>query len=358
MSFSLKQNEGNARERLRAFWAGSSLGRPALYVVADQPDFTERPWRGFELDAKGRDLLPEWHAWCAERALAGTVYLAEAMPAAVLVWGGYLTTLATLAGADYEYHSDSAWVRPIPDLWEQPLPVFDPEHPTAKSYELCIRRVAEVVGRRGFVNPAVMLDPLTTLSQFRTPEQLCLDVVEAPDHVRRWSDALTSLYIAVYEHYYRVVESLGYGDTTTWLQAMAEGRMESLQCDFAIMLSPDMFDRFVMPDLRRLTEALDFSLYHLDGTSQMRFLDSLRKLPRLNGIQWNPEPPAGSPVLWIEAFREIRRRGFCLHIHCPTVEEAVVIAKALGPDGLLLALPRFKTVAEAEAAIRALEHCV
>ena len=85
----------------------------------------------------------------------------------------------------------------------------------------------------------------------------------------------------------------------------------------------------------------------------MRFLDLLRTLPQLNGIQWNPEPPAGSPARWVEAFREIRKRGFCLHVHCWNVDEAVAITKALGPDGLLLALPRFKTVTEAEAVIRA-----
>ena len=133
--------------------------------------------------------------------------------------------------------------------------------------------------------------------------------------------------------------------------------MESVQCDFAVMLSPTMFDQFVMPDLWRATEYFDFSMYHLDGTGQMRFLDLLRTLPKLNGIQWNPEPPAGSPALWVEAFREIRQRGFCLHIHCPSVDEAVQITKALGPDGLLLVLQqRFKTEAEAEAAIRRIER--
>jgi len=202
----------------------------------------------------------------------------------------------------------------------------------------------------------VMLDGLTTLSLFRTPDQLCYDVIERPDDVRAWSDALTDIYLEAYDHFHRLLQGLGYNDTSTWLSAMAEGPCEAVQCDFAVMLSPAMFARFALPDLQRLTAYFNFSLYHLDGTCQLRFLDLLRTLPRLNGIQWNPDPPAGSPTRWIDALREIRRRQFCLHVWCETVDEAVTLTRELGPDGLLLVLPRFETVSEAEAAIETIEH--
>jgi hypothetical protein len=90
----------------------------------------------------------------------------------------------------------------------------------------------------------------------------------------------------------------------------------------------------------------------------MRFLDQLCSLPRLTGIQWNPEPPAGSPVRWLDALREIRRRGLVLHVGCDTVEEAVVLTKELGPDGLLIILPRFASLGKAEAAIAQVEQAV
>jgi hypothetical protein len=174
--------------------------------------------------------------------------------------------------------------------------------------------------------------------------------------VRRWSDALTTLYTDAYEHFYRLVADLGYGDTTTWLHVMAEGRFEAVQCDFAVMISPGQFDEFVMPDLRRLTEYLDFSLYHLDGTCQLRFLDLLADLPDLHGIQWNPEPDSGPPTEWLDAFRDIRSRGLSLYVNCPSVGEAAAVTRALGPDGLFIVLPRFETAAEAEAAIAAVER--
>jgi len=152
------------------------------------------------------------------------------------------------------------------------------------------------------------------------------------------------------------VTKLGYGDTCSWLEAMAEGRMEPIECDFSVMLSPDMFAEFVLPDLRRQTEYFDYSLYHLDGACQMRFFDLLKTLPKLNGFQWNPLESNGSPVLWLDAFREIRKHNFSLYVICENVDEAVQITRELGPDGLLLQLlPWFSLEAEAEDAIRKIE---
>ena len=355
MAYSLKENEAEARARLRAFWHGSSLGRPALLVTANNPDRKPKPWPGPELSPKERDLLPVWQAWQCEQNLESCFYLAEAMPSCDVSWGTLLVTVAVLAGGDYQYSADSAWIKPIPDLYDRPLPRFDPLDPVAESLDACMRRLAGVLGDRGFLNIPVMLDAVTTMSRFRGTGGLCVEMLERPEDVLAWSDALTRLYVDAYEHFYRLACELGYGESCAWLGVMAEGRMEAVQCDFAVTLSPAMFERFVMPDLRRLTDYLDFSLYHLDGTCQMRFLDQLRELPRLNGIRWNPEPPAGSPVRWLDALRAIREGGLCLYVWC-SAEEAVTLTRELGPDGLLLSLPRFESRQRAERAIRAIER--
>lgn len=350
--YSCKRDEDDARARLRAFWAGSSLGRPALHVTVVDPAYRPTPFAGDPARSVANDFTPAWHAWQADNLLLRTTFLAEAMPGVVLNWGGLLTTVGVLAGAEYVYQDSSAWFRPLPDLWSRPLPAFDPSSDIVRTWEACFDRVVEVVGRRGFINAPIMLDGLTTLSTFRTPRQLCIDCLEAPEQVRAWSDTLTTLYLACYDHFYRRLVRQGYGESVTWLGAMAEGTLEAVQCDFAVMLSPHHFERLVLPDLARLTEYFDYSLYHLDGTCQLRFLDQLATLPRLNGIQWNPEPPANPPTRWIDAFRDLRRRGWVLHIDCATVAEAAQIAREVGPDGLLLKLPPFADEATARAAIQ------
>jgi hypothetical protein len=353
--YSLKDNERDARERLRAFWEGGSLGRPALLVAAKREGYKEPPWEGPELSRKEQDLSPEWQVYENERILGRTAFLAEAMPWVTVRHGSALVLLAVLAGGDYEYH-ESAWIRPVPDVYERDVPRFDPGHPVVRSFEGIIERLAEAVGMRAFVGPPPLLDAMTTLSLLRTQAELCVDLVERPEDVRRWSSALTDLYVATLDHFHAKLTGLGYGESCTWLGVTAEGKMESVQCDFAVLLSPAMFEEFVLPDLARAVEFLDRSLYHLDGTCQMRFLDLIASCRGLSGIQWNPEPAAGSALGWVNGFKEIRRRGLSLDVRCAGAEEAVELTNVLGPDGLLLRLPEFGTVAEAEEAIRKIER--
>jgi len=358
MSFSIKKGEKEARERLRAFWAGSSLGdRPALFIAAKKQGYVEVPWDKPELGRKELDLLPEWHAYQSKKMMEGFEYLAEAMPSSMVSYAGNINMPSVLVGGRYDYHSaGNAWIKPDADLWDKPVPAFNPNHPIVKSLEKCYERVFETVGDRGFVNPPIMLGPLTLLSELRTGERLCLDLYENPEKVKAWTNAVADVYLDTYDHFYRLIKERGYGDTSSWLQAMSEGRFEAMECDFGVMISPDMFKEFALPILTRFTEYFDNTLYHMDGTSQMRFLDLLSSIPKLNGIQWNPEPSAGSPVKWIDAFKEIRKRKLCLHVWCFNVDEAVEITKELGPDGLILVLVPFNSAAEAEEAIKRIER--
>ena len=54
------------------------------------------------------------------------------------------------------------------------------------------------------------------------------------------------------------------------------------------MISPAMFERFVMPDLVACCDHLDHGFYHLDGKGEIPHLDLLLSIPRLRGIQWIP----------------------------------------------------------------------
>jgi len=357
----LKENEEEARERLRAFWAGSSLGRPVVLATVRGKEIAPLPGESERFPvAKANEWDPRFTEEATDWWLTHTtdVWLGESMPRACFGPGSSLVLPAVWVGADYELDGGTAWIKPIDGLYERPLPVFDPRAPSIHATEECMMAMVRAVKGRAFVNPPLLMDGLTTLSMLRTPEQLCLDLLERPDDVRRWSDALTSLFVEGYDYFYNILLRHGHGEAGAFFILMAEGRMEAVECDFAVMMSPKQFERFALPDLLRMTNYLEYSLYHLDGTCQMRFLDLLRTLPKLTGIQWNPEPPAGSPLKWIGAFKEIRKRSFCLTVSCGTVDEAVGVTRELGPDGLALFLPSFDTRGEAERAIERIEKAV
>ena len=351
----LKHNEADARARLRAFWAGSSLGRPVVLAGVKGAPIPRAPHQAWDdRPREETDWRPDMYAFTTDWWLTHVrdQWLGEAMPRVCFAPACCLGLPAALVGARYRYDGSTAWIEPLPELYERPLPQFDPRAEPFVRLCACVQAQLDAVKGRAFVNPPLFLDALTTLSLLRTPAQLCLDLLERPDDVHRWRDALTRIYTDTYEWIYQRLRAAGHGEAGSFFTLMAEGRMEAVQCDFAVMLAPAHFTEFVLPDLRATTDYLDFSLYHLDGTCQMRFLDQLASLPKLSGIQWNPEPQASSPVCWLDALREIRRRKLCLAVSCADVAEAVALTRALGPDGLALFLPAFESADEAERAIR------
>jgi len=339
-------HDSEVDQRTLRFWNGESTDRPALHITANDATAQSPTWPGPDLDRKQLDLNPDWQRYLARHAAATVVHYAEAVPACQVSWGSMLVTLAVLAGGDYEYH-ESAWMLPIDDLYDQPTPTFDPQSDKARQLTACFDAIKDEVGAQRLVVPPLLTDGFTTLSGFRGPDVLAMDLIEQPEQVERWAEALTTMFIEVYEYYY---QRLGYGRAVCFGGPVAPGRSEAVQCDYGVMLSPAMYEQFVLPGLRRMTDYFDYTLYHMDGVEQMRFLDLLCQCPGLNGIQWNPQVAFADPLSRIDDLKEIRQRGLCLMINCQTAEQAQRLADILGPQGLFIRLGRFDSRDQAEAA--------
>lgn len=333
--------------RTAAFWACDSTDRPPLHITANDPDADRPTWTGPDLPRKQRDLDSNWQRFLVRHAAATVRHYAEAVPCYQVSWGSMLVTLAVLAGGDYEYH-ESAWMCPIDDLYDKPLPSFNPDSPKARQLTACFDAIKDELGGEHLIVPPLLTDGFTTLSSFRGADILAMDLIEQPEQVERWAEALTTMFIDIYEYYY---QRLGYGRDVCFGGPVAPGRSEAVQCDFAVMLSPAMYEQFVLGGIRRMSDYFDYTLYHMDGVEQMRFLDLLQTCPGLNGIQWNPQVEFADPLSRLDDLKEIRRRGLCLMVNCQTIEQALRLTDALGPDGLFIRLQRFGGPEQAQEAL-------
>jgi len=107
-----------------------------------------------------------------------------------------------------------------------------------------------------------------------------------------------------------------------------------------------MFERFVLPSLTACCDALDYAFYHLDGTGQIKHLDTLLSIPRLRGIQWVPgegNPPAQE---WLPLLKRIRDAGKLCYVDVSR-EGALQIVRALGGKGFLFKITEFLEPQEA-----------
>jgi hypothetical protein len=121
-----------------------------------------------------------------------------------------------------------------------------------------------------------------------------------------------------------------------------------LQSDFAYMISPAMFEEFVLPDVEACCERMDHGFYHLDGKGQLRHLDMLLSLPRLRGIQWIPGDGQPPPECWLPVLKRIRDAGKLCQLYV-SPQGAKTIVSELGGRGFALYIMELMSATEAKS---------
>lgn len=172
---------------------------------------------------------------------------------------------------------------------------------------------------------------LDILASLRGTQNLLMDLYDSPEEVERLAERITQLWLRYYDELYTIIHSADNG-TTSWTPLWCPERYYMLQCDFAYMISPAMFERFVMPDLLSCCDHLDFSFYHLDGKGQIRHLEMLLSIEGLHGIQWVPgdgQPPAW---VWLQLLKRIRDGNKLCQIYTSPAG-ALDVVRELGGKG-------------------------
>ena len=101
------------------------------------------------------------------------------------------------------------------------------------------------------------------------------------------------------------------------------------------MISPKMFDRYVLPDLDTIFKTMDHAFYHLDGIGQIPHVDMLLDLDSLVGIQWIPGGGQPPPHKWMDLIRRIRDGGKLCQVYV-SANGAREIVKEIGGKGFIL----------------------
>jgi hypothetical protein len=114
------------------------------------------------------------------------------------------------------------------------------------------------------------------------------------------------------------------------------------------MISPAMFEKYVIPDLEACYKTMDCGFYHLDGKGQIAHLDLLLALKNLKGIQWIPG--AGQPDAdnWLPLLKRIRDGGKLCQVYT-TAEGARKIVREIGGKGFAIYVYPFQLFSKEDA---------
>jgi hypothetical protein len=184
---------------------------------------------------------------------------------------------------------------------------YDPNHPIA-------RRIKDIyrVGMERWQGSVVMTMPdlggvMDIAASLCGTQNLLIDLYDEPEEVLRLRDEIE---IAWYEAYADMRSALGEGAIySDWNGLLCSDPSYILQCDFSYMIGNDMFREFVLDTLRRDTEKLTHTIYHLDGVGQLNHLDSILTLDKLNAVQWVYGSGKQGPMYWLDVYRKIRSAG-------------------------------------------------
>lgn len=314
----------------RAWWAGE-LDRPIVTVVTRDPgtyppegdDFLTR----FPLDKPVEEIIDYF-----EKRLNTLHYYGDAYPKYWVNFGAGV--IAAFLGSGVEYSTGTTWFQPlgVQSLSEIVL-AFDPNNVWWQRAQAITRAAAKHWNGRVVVAYTDLGGNMDILASLRGTEKLLMDCIEQPDEVVRLVSEITRLWQRYFDELEAMMPPTQHG-RAAWAPPWCPSRGYMLQCDFSYMISPKMFERFVMPDLVACCDSLDYPFYHMDGKGQLVHLDLLLSIEKLRGIQW--QPGDGQPLAdsWLDVLRRIREAGKLCQVYV-TLDGALKIARELGGKGFL-----------------------
>ena len=126
----------------------------------------------------------------------------------------------------------------------------------------------------------------------------------------------------------------------------------AMQSDISCMLSPEMYEQFVVPELDLVGRAFGNVWYHLDGQDAFQHLPRLLSLPYLRVVQFTPRADtAPNGPAHLDLYRKIQAAGKIVHIALPP-ENVEPLVRQLDP-GLLCLDTGCRSIAEGEALLEA-----
>ncbi len=298
-----------AKDRLRTWWDGEPLGRPALDLTADRP-------------ASGRSELDTPEGWLTDYSVSdigyryelsvaqvsNRLYFGEAFPLVKPDLGP--SSLAGVLGSEIKDSAGNVWIEPCLESDEP-----DPARIALDHNNRYWRFTCDLLERQLLIAPGIVHvgfpdlgEGLDVLAAMRGTQTLLLDFYDRPEWIVSCLERIDRVHDEVYRGIAMQIQDSA-GGVHHWM--WSPGNTGRFQCDASAMLSPDLFAKSELPDLVRLCDRHSHSIYHWDGTDALVHEEALLSVEKLDVVQW--VPGAGQPMVhdskWWPLYERILAAG-------------------------------------------------
>ncbi len=311
------------KARLDSFWRHENIGRPYVLLTAPKRN-TPVPAVDLSYVRRVRDARRGDYTSAVrdfERWTQAIVHYGESLPQ-------YSVDLcpdqyAALFGAEIVAREGeiTTWIgKNVADTLDALDLTLRRDNATLLSLERATRAAADIADGKFLVQLPDFHSNLDTLSALLSPQNLCYELMDAPEQLVGRLTEINALFGRVYDIFYEAgnMEKMG---TTNWIPIWCSGRASAIQCDFSCMISPRDARKYVIPSIEAELEHLDHAIYHYDGEGALGHFEDVLAIDRLDGIQW--VPGAGKPrtIEYMELLKRIQKKGKSVWIYDWSAEE-------------------------------------
>jgi 5-methyltetrahydrofolate--homocysteine methyltransferase len=304
-----------AKARWLAFWDKEIIDRPCCVITAPKDPSKPMP-PGPPYMAGAREEFGPIVRQIVENA-AATWWGGEAMPCYSPSFGPDM--FGTWLGGDLQFDKTdygTNWVVPCITDWSRDLPLrLDPNNIWWRRMLDFCAALAEGFDGKMLVAHVDLHSNMDALSAMRSPEQLCLDMMDVPETIDRAMRDARALYQVIYDGIYQAGR-MDHRGTLGWVPAYHPEKTNTIQCDFAALIGPQHFRRFVVPALAEEAAYLKHTVYHYDGPECLVHLDDVCSIPGLDCIQWTTGARNKGFMDWMDLLKRIQSKGVSLWVPC------------------------------------------
>ncbi|MDI9585007.1 MAG: hypothetical protein QM473_12355 [Acidobacteriota bacterium] len=352
MNLSFHADWPAAARQMTRFWNREPITRPPIYLTIAAPE-SERVPVPVPESPEQKYFDPEFLIAACEARFTNSICVAEALPTVTqAMMAGWLPAFGAPLYAD----DATVWFGEIVHDWTD-LPdwstAWDDEG--WRRLKAIMARLIEAGRGRFFVGTPPMLTPNDLLSVLCDPCRFLLALSDYQDEVSYSLETMTTAFIGMFDEITAMCATAFEG-THHHYPVWSPDPLVTVQSDISCTLSPAMFDRFVIPELERITAHTGRGIYHLDGPDAVKHLDRVLDLPHLSMLQW--VPGAGQPggfQHWMHIFKRAQEKGKAIFLPCG-VGELEVAVREFRPDLTFLYCGQVDSMAQAEEVLGNLEN--
>ena len=331
-----------AMRRVNAWFEGDILDRAPVRFSRHNSQYGNAmslsPSRWPTLRDRWMDAEYQVDAYLDE--VEGTVFRAETFP---VYWPNLGPDIyAAFFGCELEFGEVTSWSHPInddiSDEGQLKLPCFDTSNVFLRKLEDMTELAFQKLGDQALVGVTSWCPGIDCVAAWRSPENLCLDLILEPDRVKQLLATSLLPFHALVERFNGRILSAGL-PVVSWMGIPCEGRCHIAQADFSNMISPAQFEEFCLPSLRGEISGMDRVIFHMDGKGVANHLDYLLAEPGITAIQWVQGVGDDEPIMqWVPLIKRIQEGGKSVVVDLKP-EELDPFMERVSAKGIFLAIP-------------------